>query len=831
MKSIFFLQLTPVLSFQRRMREETARSNLERRALAGRLAQEERRSRKQAAELERLQTAFNNQEAMGRRKQEQLAAAQRRIRELAEKSNHSGADSSASSQVAAAIIAQLAARDSAVTTARQIVQSTGASAADATAHVPGHFYLSIAGASAASKALSGGAVHFAPRLGELVRRGERDGSLPSAVVPRKVETAEIANAESRDPADPPDVQTHAQSEQPKQSTIHEDGLVNLGSCFDNRDRDRVPTWVRPLLEADIAARVALARARKMHRRLTAERSALLTSPTEDVRLRQQRSDLLTLQIMALADVVLTLDTQVNQLGATGSSARVGARASRTKVEHWSFRLSDLKDAKASLKWAVSTVVALAETCDTLAVQLAAERHAHAKHSSGCAEGSDNDANGSLALVAAQCMELQATLSAHVILGCKLAQQTPQVEPTISSANSRLGDAQGGEVYDQADDGDVALPGTREADYDEDDGDDDESNDDSASEDDSDFSADEKVKKRKRGGAGATKKPPRARALPSTSDAEDEAINVRAAAGSKKKKTAAALAASADETIADRAAGPCNCGKSSTCTRCPCKAAGRNCCADCLCNKSKCKNHATSDDAAVARSDKKQATVEIDHANPYQLLVADVAVTSASVVMENVEHTILSAPGSTGSKRSRSALADLRVTGSLTGPQLVADGGPNIPTPAAPIMKHEFREVSVRESEGNAVRSNAAPAAAAKTASSSSSSDGNRQKVALGRTPAVVSSTRPSLGSGAPVKIQPSVHRSSSFALSRPPASRIGGIPVGTGQSSTLSTSVSFTGRASLSAAAIGGVKQIRSTSATGTKTSSGRPSTSVSIFR
>ena len=252
------------------MREETARSALERRALSGRLAQEERRSRKQAAELERLHAAFDSQEAIGRRKQEQLAAAQRRIRELAERSTSrsgtgggEGGGMSAAGLVAATIIAQLAARDSAVaasTTARQQQQQQAERPADAGVHAtsagapplpPAHFFIGVAGAAAASKALGGGAVHFGPRLGELVRRGEREGALAAQPTAGRRgfddAAAGVSELESGGAAS-------SAAEGPVPGTAaassHDDSLVNLGTCFDNRDRDRVPTWMRPLLEAD-----------------------------------------------------------------------------------------------------------------------------------------------------------------------------------------------------------------------------------------------------------------------------------------------------------------------------------------------------------------------------------------------------------------------------------------------------------------------------------------------------------------------------------------------------------------------------------------------------
>ena len=96
----------------------------------------------------------------------------------------------------------------------------------------------------------------------------------------------------------------------------------------------------------VAARVALARAKKMHRRLTAERSALALSrvsdDTETARQRQQRADLISLQLISLTDVLLTLDAQVNAAREGGASAatiaRLGAaRASRAKADHWSFK--------------------------------------------------------------------------------------------------------------------------------------------------------------------------------------------------------------------------------------------------------------------------------------------------------------------------------------------------------------------------------------------------------------------------------------------------------------------------------------------------------------
>lgn len=249
------------------MREETARSALERRALSGRLAQEERRSRKQAAELERLQAAFDSQEAIGRRKQEQLAVAQRRIRELAERSSSrsgtgggEGGGTSAAGLVAATIIAQLAARDSAVaasTTARQQQQQQAERPADAGVHAtsagapplpPAHFFIGVAGAVAASKALGGGAVHFGPRLGELVRRGEREGALPAQPAGRRgCDDAPMGAPELESGGAASAAEGHATG---AAASSHDDGLVHLGTCFDNRDRDRVPTWMRPLLEAD-----------------------------------------------------------------------------------------------------------------------------------------------------------------------------------------------------------------------------------------------------------------------------------------------------------------------------------------------------------------------------------------------------------------------------------------------------------------------------------------------------------------------------------------------------------------------------------------------------
>lgn len=236
------------------MREDAVRSALEKRALSGRLAQEERRSRKQAAELGRLQAAFSSQEAMGRRKQEQLAAAQRRIRDLAEKSSRSNT-SSAASQVAETIIAQLAARDSAVATARQSAAAAQAAAqsggaASALPQPPGVHFMGVAAASAASKALGGGAVHFGPRLAELVRRGKREGALP-ARARGNADAAETGVDPARDGSEDDEPTGGARrSLGAAQSSPHEDGLVNLGACFDNRDRDRVPTWIRPLLEAD-----------------------------------------------------------------------------------------------------------------------------------------------------------------------------------------------------------------------------------------------------------------------------------------------------------------------------------------------------------------------------------------------------------------------------------------------------------------------------------------------------------------------------------------------------------------------------------------------------
>ena len=271
-------------------------------------------------------------------------------------------------------------------------------------------------------------------------------------------------------------------------------------------------------------------------------------------------------------------------------------------------MSDLRDAKAALRWAISTAVALGENCDAAMVQLATERDKTAKTSAAASSadpGLEPSPSATIASLEARCMELQAAISAHAVVGCKLGALPQQPLPDVSGGG---GDGATRDVvfpradkavkhFVEDDSGAIVLAAETvgEPEYDERDDEDGGVDDDEDDEQDSDFSADEggRGQNRKRPRGAVSKKQPRSRAAATAPTVEggltggggDELLQPEKPR--KKEKTTHAPSADTSDGAVNAYSGPCACGKTSTCTRCPCKAAGRACGVECQCNKVFC----------------------------------------------------------------------------------------------------------------------------------------------------------------------------------------------------------------------------------------------------
>lgn len=267
-------------------------------------------------------------------------------------------------------------------------------------------------------------------------------------------------------------------------------------------------------------------------------------------------------------------------------------------------VSDLRDAKAALRWAISTAVALGENCDAAMVQLAMERDKTAKTTAAASSadpGVEPSPSETIVSLEARCIELQAAISAHAVVGCKLG-ALPQQPPLDASGG---GDGATRDVvvlpradkavkhFVEDDSGAIVLAAEAVGEPEDDERDDEDGgvDDDEDDEQDSDFSADEggRGQNRKRPRGAVSKKQPRSRAAAVAPNVEggltgggDELLQPEKPR--KKEKTAHAPSADTSDGAVNAHSGPCACGKTSTCTRCPCKAAGRACGVECQCNK-------------------------------------------------------------------------------------------------------------------------------------------------------------------------------------------------------------------------------------------------------
>jgi hypothetical protein len=156
-----------------------------------------------------------------------------------------------------------------------------------------------------------------------------------------------------------------------------DGLLVLAEAFDNPEAQRVPSNRRTILESEVAARVTYSRAVALKERLEQERKTLMARLSGSVvdSFTQGETDKkkasLDMQISVVNNVLIQLHSQVFPDAALppslAPSGRSGAAAkpvaSKAKADKFDAAFSDIKDARAALKWLVGVAVSLAEAAD------------------------------------------------------------------------------------------------------------------------------------------------------------------------------------------------------------------------------------------------------------------------------------------------------------------------------------------------------------------------------------------------------------------------------------------------------------------------------------
>lgn len=389
---------------QRAMKDETARQASQRRALQSAVSQAERRSRQAEGEIRKLQAHAEKSALISRRKNEELATAQRRLRELAvqrtgkslpQGSMGAGAasSSSAASAFGAASKAILACRGM---LPRGLTAASSLSSAGRGGPMvqPERLYYATAAGLAASRFLAKeSAVPIRTAVEEMVVRGAKDGVLPPSAP-----AAMRAAASSRlffagkevltrflDGEDAGGGAGGLTNEAAAIARLAEDSAVALIACFQSRDRGDVNTTLRPLLEAEITARANLTRSQAIYRRYTEARAAVAAelasaqarrvaesgrgSQPSSIEAELMRKEAqLTLAMSTVGSTMVSLESQVHAAASSGGRTRHTSK-------NWASALGGLhaSESKKAIKWLISTSVNLAESLDAAMSQLKVEQ--------------------------------------------------------------------------------------------------------------------------------------------------------------------------------------------------------------------------------------------------------------------------------------------------------------------------------------------------------------------------------------------------------------------------------------------------------------------------